>query len=585
MTETTDTTHDDTAPTLDATALGRWMDAEKLPGDGTPTLTQTLRRFAERAVRRRARRHQGGAPHPAHRGEARFDGLRRESRLLRALKGADVPHAEFVAGADDATIIGAPFYLMQPVDGWSPMGHGQWPEPFESDPAQRRGLAFELVRGAALLSKVDWRARGLEGFGRPENFHDRQVDRWLNFLAKYQFRDLPGLDEASGWLRAHRPAHWEPGIMHGDYQFANVMYAHGAPARLAAVIDWEMTTIGDPLLDLGWVLISWPPEGDDMTRYVNLDGMPTRDELLEHYEEISGRSTEDIDYYVVLARWKLGIVLEMSYAKLSRRRGRPQGRRVRHPGRRADPQGGRAVPDGQRRRRRPDTDGLRGRDLRPDRQGRGRHRRQPRPRQGDRHRGRPAGRGRGDRQPEAGELRAGRGRDQRGDRPPGDALRACTSAAGTSSSRSSTRSTTGSGAVDVLFNNAGMSPVYDKLTDVTEKLFDSVINLNFKGPFRLAALIGERMAAAGGGSIINVSSSGSIRPTGRIIPYAGAKAALNAMSEGLAEGLGPQVRVNTLMPGTFQTDVAKAWDFDAVTEDTQAAHRASSGRRPAAPRS
>jgi len=123
------------------------------------------------------------------------------------------------------------------------------------------------------------------------------------------------------------------------------------------------------------------------------------------------------------------------------------------------------------------------------------------------------------------------------------------------------------GHVDVLFNNAGMSPLYDKLTDVTEKLFDSVINLNFKGPFRLAALVGERMHAAGKGSIINVSSSGSIRPKGKIIPYAGAKAALNAMSEGLAEGLGPQVRVNTLMPGTFQTDVSKAWDFEAVTAD------------------
>jgi NAD(P)-dependent dehydrogenase (short-subunit alcohol dehydrogenase family) len=105
------------------------------------------------------------------------------------------------------------------------------------------------------------------------------------------------------------------------------------------------------------------------------------------------------------------------------------------------------------------------------------------------------------------------------------------------------------GRVDVLFNNAGMSPVYDKLTDVTEKLFDSVMNVNFKGPFRLAALIGERMRAAakgdgeaGGGSIINVSSAGSIRPRGQIVPYAGAKAALNAMTEGLAEGLGPAVR-------------------------------------------
>jgi NAD(P)-dependent dehydrogenase (short-subunit alcohol dehydrogenase family) len=123
------------------------------------------------------------------------------------------------------------------------------------------------------------------------------------------------------------------------------------------------------------------------------------------------------------------------------------------------------------------------------------------------------------------------------------------------------------GRVDVLFNNAGMSPVYDRLTDVTEKLFDSVVNVNFKGPFRLAALIGERMYAAGAGSIVNVSSSGSIRPFGQIVPYAGAKAALNAMSAGLAQGLGPAVRVNTLMPGTFMTDISRAWDLDAVSED------------------
>jgi aminoglycoside phosphotransferase (APT) family kinase protein len=299
------------------------MDEEKLPGDDAPTLTRLSGGSQNELfiVEREGTRSVIRIP-PVTAGEARFDGLRRELRLLKALKGADLPHAEFVAGTPDDSVLGAPFYLMQPVDGWSPMGHGAWPEPFESDLEQRRGLAFELVRGAALLSKVDWRARGLEGFGRPENFHDRQVDRWLSFLSTYKFRDLPGLDEASDWLRAHRPRQWKPGIMHGDYQFANVMFAHpslgepGPQARLAAVIDWEMTTIGDPLLDLGWVLISWPPEGDDMTRYVNLDGMPSRDELLNHYETISGRSTEDIDYYVVLARWKLGIVLEMSYAKL-----------------------------------------------------------------------------------------------------------------------------------------------------------------------------------------------------------------------------------------------------------------------------
>jgi NAD(P)-dependent dehydrogenase (short-subunit alcohol dehydrogenase family) len=121
------------------------------------------------------------------------------------------------------------------------------------------------------------------------------------------------------------------------------------------------------------------------------------------------------------------------------------------------------------------------------------------------------------------------------------------------------------GRIDVLVNNAGMSPVYDKQTDVTEKLFDAVVNLNLKGPFRLSALTGERMVAAGRGSIINVSTHGSLRPHPSFIPYAVAKAGLNAMTEALAQAFGPQVRVNTLMPGPFLTDISKAWDFEGVT--------------------
>jgi NAD(P)-dependent dehydrogenase (short-subunit alcohol dehydrogenase family) len=120
------------------------------------------------------------------------------------------------------------------------------------------------------------------------------------------------------------------------------------------------------------------------------------------------------------------------------------------------------------------------------------------------------------------------------------------------------------GKVDTLINNAGMSPVYEKQTDVTEKLFDAVVNLNLKGPFRLSALVGERMVEAGRGSIINVSSSGSLRPTPGIIPYAAAKAGLNAMTEGLALAFGPAVRVNTLMAGPFLTDISKAWNLEAA---------------------
>lgn len=117
------------------------------------------------------------------------------------------------------------------------------------------------------------------------------------------------------------------------------------------------------------------------------------------------------------------------------------------------------------------------------------------------------------------------------------------------------------GKLDVLVNNAGMSPTFGSLTQVTEKLFDTVVNLNLKGPFRLSALAGERMVAAGGGVIVNVSTHGSLRPQPFFLPYAAAKAGLNALTEGLAKAYGPTVRVNTLMPGPFLTDIAKAWDF------------------------
>jgi len=120
------------------------------------------------------------------------------------------------------------------------------------------------------------------------------------------------------------------------------------------------------------------------------------------------------------------------------------------------------------------------------------------------------------------------------------------------------------GKVDVLINNAGMSPLYDSLTSVSEKLFDSVMNLNFKGPFRLSALVGERMVADGGGSIINVSTSGSRKPDPAFLPYAASKAGLNALTEGFALAYGPTVRVNTLMPGPFLTDISDAWDLEAT---------------------
>lgn len=313
----------DPAAVPDPDPLGRWMDAQGLPGDGTRPRVERLSGGSQNelfALERGGARYALRRP-PLGASQDRIDTMLREFTVLRALRDTDVPHPRMVGGDEGDGVLGGPFYVTELVDGWSPMSHaGAWPSPFDTDLDARRGLAFALVDGIALLSKVDWRAKGLADLGRPEGFHERQVDRWTAFLERIKGRELPGFDVASAWLRAHEPLDFVPGIMHGDYQFANVMFRHGAPARLAAIIDWEMATVGDPLLDLGWVLIAWPPEGDDMQgmSYADLTGMPSRDEVLQHYAESSGRPVDDIDYYVILARFKLGIVLEASAARYHR---------------------------------------------------------------------------------------------------------------------------------------------------------------------------------------------------------------------------------------------------------------------------
>jgi aminoglycoside phosphotransferase (APT) family kinase protein len=248
----------------------------------------------------------------------RDKGILREWRIIEALGGTDVPHTPAIAVCTDPAVLGRTFYLMGFVDGWSPMSTRRvWPAPFDVDVAARRGLAFQLIEGIALLSRVDWRARGLSDLGRPDGFHERQVERWTAFLNRIKGRELPGFDEAAAWLRAHKPLDFIPGIMHGDYQFANVMFRHGAPARLAAIVDWEMGTVGDPKLDLGWVMQSWPSDTstDSGDGYVDMTGMPSREEMLARYASVSGRQVDDIDYYCVLARWKLAVVLEQGYQR------------------------------------------------------------------------------------------------------------------------------------------------------------------------------------------------------------------------------------------------------------------------------
>jgi len=307
---------------MDFERLAAWMDDHGLPGKGEPIEHRFLSGGTQNEIYEIRRGDElcvirippTGAP------ADRDRGILREWRIIEALDGTEVPHTPAVAMCEDASVLGRPFYLMGFVDGWSPMElTGGWPAPFDGDRDARAGLAYQLVEGIALLSKVDWRAKGLEDLGRPDGFHERQVDRWTAFLDRIKGRELPGFDVAAAWLRAHRPIDYIPGLMHGDYQFANVMYRDGAPARLAAIVDWEMGTVGDPKLDLGWVVQSWPENTNaseaSESSYVDLAGMPSRPELLEHYARVSGRQVDDIDYYVVLAKWKLAVVLEQGFQR------------------------------------------------------------------------------------------------------------------------------------------------------------------------------------------------------------------------------------------------------------------------------
>ena len=310
---------------IDDERLATWMDGQRL-GTGAPLEHRYISGGSQNEIYeiRRGDLHCALRIPPASAPAERDAGIVREWRIISALSGSDVPHTPAVGICTDTSVLGRTFYLMGFVDGWSPMStRRQWPAPFDVDLVARRGLAFQLIEGIALLSRVDWRARGLADLGRPDGFHERQVDRWTAFLNRIKGRELPGFEEAAAWLRAHKPIDFIPGIMHGDYQFANVMFKHGGPARLAALLDWEMGTVGDPKLDLAWVVQSWPEDtsgGDgSVGGYVDLTGMPSRAELLAHYALVSGRQVDDIDYYCVLARWKLAVVLEQTYQKSSDR--------------------------------------------------------------------------------------------------------------------------------------------------------------------------------------------------------------------------------------------------------------------------
>lgn len=322
MTETTEAGLDDFGGVIDWPKLNAWLDANAAPGTGPVTFAKKLKggvqnnvflleRGGESFVLRRPSKHVRPGSNET---------MLREARVLNALAGSSVPHPKVFAVCDDPEIIGACFYLMQPLEGFAPSQ--QLPGNYATDSAWRTAMGEELVRAAAALGAVDHNAVGLGDLGKPEGWHERQVERWRSQLDGYRstpnYDDaLPHVDDIAHWLSDNLPREKRIGIVHGDFQFANVMFSLQAP-RISGVVDWELTSLGDPLLDLGWILTSWWEQGDPDGKRPLVqpwENFLSRADLVRLYGAVSGRDMNDMPWFFALACYKLACLLEGTYAR------------------------------------------------------------------------------------------------------------------------------------------------------------------------------------------------------------------------------------------------------------------------------
>jgi aminoglycoside phosphotransferase (APT) family kinase protein len=315
---------DDFGGMLDWSRLAGWIQDAGLPGSGPVVAVVRLTGGAQNLlyalgradgtelVLRRPGRHARADS---------ADGMLREMRVLAALAGTRVPHPTLYASCTDTSVIGVPFSILEKVDGFTPVG--QLPGRYGDDPRWRRVAALELAEAAGRLAMVAPAEVGLADFGRPEGWLERQVPRYRRMLEDYRQTDdyraaeSPHVDTIADWLDAHRPAAARIGIVHGDLQFANIMLRHDSPG-LAAIVDWEMASQGDPLLDLGWILTAWREQGDPPGSEPYLQpwaGMPTRRDMVDHYAGTTGRDITAFPWFFVLACFRLAALLEGSFVR------------------------------------------------------------------------------------------------------------------------------------------------------------------------------------------------------------------------------------------------------------------------------
>jgi len=308
---------------LDVERLNDWIETTDAPGQGPVAVIRKLEGGSQNNIflLRRGEVDMVLRRPPAHLRANSNETMVREARVLAALAGSSVPHPELYSACPDTDVIGASFYLMAPIDGFTP--RGTLPGSYSTEPSWRRDLAFEMARAAAALGSVDYVGAGLSDYGRPERWLERQVARWRSQLEGYgklpgyTGPELPHVEKVGVWLEDNRPSEARIGIVHGDYQFANVMFSLRAP-HLAAIVDWELCSLGDPLLDLAWMLTAWHEEGDPPgheAQFQPWSEIPSRQEVALRYSELSGRPIDALPWFFTLACYKLGIILEGTFAR------------------------------------------------------------------------------------------------------------------------------------------------------------------------------------------------------------------------------------------------------------------------------
>lgn len=241
----------------------------------------------------------------------------REARVIGALEGrARVPRV--LATCADESVIGAPFFVMERVPG--EVITSEMPAAL-SAPEECRRTGEELIDGLVELHAVDWEEAGLGDFGKPTGYLERQLRRFTGLWEHNRTREIPAVEEVGTWLAANMPESGPATIVHGDYRLGNTIFSASAPARLEAILDWEMATIGDPLADLGYFATlyvdSTDPQGGlfELSSVTRTEGFPSRAEMISRYEERSGRAMTDITWYQTLALWKATVFMEGNYKR------------------------------------------------------------------------------------------------------------------------------------------------------------------------------------------------------------------------------------------------------------------------------